>query len=223
MAQAKERDTNLELFRIILMIAIIAHHYVVNSGVIEIMREESLSGKLFFLYFIGAWGKTAINCFVMITGYYMCKSNVRIKKVLTLFLQVKFYSIGIYVLFCIAGYETLSLTGMLDRIVPIHRIETNFTDCFLVFYLLIPILNILTKNMNRKQHEYLLAIIGIIYVGLGTIKQVKINYVSWFAIVYFIAAYIRIYPREIYANKQLWRVLSLAIFLLGGDQSSLCS
>ena len=53
MAQAKERDTNLELFRIILMIAIIAHHYVVNSGVIEIMREESLSGKVFFLYFIG--------------------------------------------------------------------------------------------------------------------------------------------------------------------------
>lgn len=32
MEKVRERDSNLELFRIIAMILIVAHHYVVNSG-----------------------------------------------------------------------------------------------------------------------------------------------------------------------------------------------
>ena len=28
-----ERDSNFELFRIVLMLLIVAHHYVVNSGI----------------------------------------------------------------------------------------------------------------------------------------------------------------------------------------------
>ncbi len=30
----KQRDSNLELYRIIVMLLIVAHHYVVNSGLI---------------------------------------------------------------------------------------------------------------------------------------------------------------------------------------------
>lgn len=31
----KVRDSNIELLRIIMMLVIIAHHYIVNSGVIQ--------------------------------------------------------------------------------------------------------------------------------------------------------------------------------------------
>lgn len=34
----KKRDSNLELFRIITMLLIVAHHYVVNSGLMEVIR-----------------------------------------------------------------------------------------------------------------------------------------------------------------------------------------
>ena len=34
----KQRDSNLELFRIITMLLIVAHHYVVNSGLMEVIR-----------------------------------------------------------------------------------------------------------------------------------------------------------------------------------------
>ena len=34
----KVRDSNLELFRIITMLLIVAHHYVVNSGLMEVIR-----------------------------------------------------------------------------------------------------------------------------------------------------------------------------------------
>lgn len=201
---ATRRDANLELYRIILMLFIIAHHYVVNSGVIEVMRMETVSAKSLFLYFFGAWGKTGINCFVLITGYYMCQSNVSIKKFLKLFLQIKFYAIGIYFIFLVTGYESFSIMGLFDALIPIRMIETNFTNCFEMFYLIIPVLNRLVKNMEKKQHEYLLLILGFVYIFLGTFRQVTFNYFSWFIVLYFIASYIRLYPRKIFDKKVTW-------------------
>ena len=56
----KRRESNIELYRIVLMLPIIAHHYVVNSGLLEIIYENPLSGKSFFLFIFGAWGKVGI-------------------------------------------------------------------------------------------------------------------------------------------------------------------
>ncbi|MCI5891762.1 MAG: hypothetical protein MRZ68_11320 [Lachnospira sp.] len=36
----KERSSNIELFRIITMIIIVAHHYVVNSNLINIIETK---------------------------------------------------------------------------------------------------------------------------------------------------------------------------------------
>ena len=46
----KLRNSNLELFRIIVMLSIVAHHYVVNSGLLAIMAENPTSAKSIFLY-----------------------------------------------------------------------------------------------------------------------------------------------------------------------------
>lgn len=73
--QVKQRNSNLELYRIIVMLLIVAHHYVVNSGMMEEMAKDPLSSRSLFFYIFGMWGKTGINCFVLITGYFMCKSQ----------------------------------------------------------------------------------------------------------------------------------------------------
>lgn len=36
----KTRNSNLELLRIILMLFIIAHHYIINSGIVEIIESH---------------------------------------------------------------------------------------------------------------------------------------------------------------------------------------
>lgn len=53
MSSAKVRDSSLELFRIVLMLLIIAHHYLMNSGLIlEILQGERISMRgLSFLMF----------------------------------------------------------------------------------------------------------------------------------------------------------------------------
>lgn len=66
----------MELYRIIIMFLIVAHHYVVNSGLTALINESNeLTFNSIFLLLFGCWGKIGINCFVLITGYFMCKSH----------------------------------------------------------------------------------------------------------------------------------------------------
>ena len=74
------RNSNIELFRIITMLLIVAHHYVVNSGLMPIVISDFPSKASTFLIFFGWAGKMGINCFVLITGYFMCTSQITLRK-----------------------------------------------------------------------------------------------------------------------------------------------
>lgn len=97
------RSSNLELYRILIMLLIVAHHYVVNFGLFDVMNEDVLCANTTFFSLFGAWGKTGINCFLLITGYFMCKSNISLRKFLRLILWVVTYNILITVIFIIGG------------------------------------------------------------------------------------------------------------------------
>lgn len=63
------RNSNIELFRILSMLMIVAHHYVVSLGISTILDVKSvIEIKDYFLLLFGWGGKTGINCFVLITG-----------------------------------------------------------------------------------------------------------------------------------------------------------
>lgn len=54
----KQRKSNLELFRIITMFIIVAHHYVVNSPLIGLVHEEGkVNFNSIFLLLFGWGGK----------------------------------------------------------------------------------------------------------------------------------------------------------------------
>lgn len=213
-----ERDSNLELYRIIVMLFIVAHHYVVNSGLMPLMLGDSLSVNSIFLFTFGMWGKTGINCFVLITGYFMCKSSTSVSKFLKLLIEVELYNIFFFTLFWITGYETFSYKLFMKAINPIPSVADGFVSCFLLFYLLIPFLNILIKALSRQMHFKLIGLLLFIYTGLGTIPFIRmyINYVSWFCVLYLISSYIRLYGlRYRYNGQELsWGKLSILFIAL---------
>lgn len=54
----KERKSNLELFRIVSMLVIVAHHYVVNSGLLDLVYDSpSLRMNDIFLLIFGGGGQ----------------------------------------------------------------------------------------------------------------------------------------------------------------------
>lgn len=191
----KERNSNLELYRIIVMLAIVAHHYVMNSGLLKILEQDPISARSMYYYLFGAWGKTGINCFVLITGYFMCMSHITKEKFLKLLLEVMFYKIVISGIFIMSGYEQISYNTLIFMLLPVTSINDGFTDCFILFFLCIPFLNIMVRSMTKIQHKYLLILLLGIYTCLGTLLPGRLttNYVTWFCVLYFISSYIRLY------------------------------
>lgn len=218
----KERASNLELYRIICMLMIVAHHYVVNSGLTSVegpMIENPNNIKTYFLWLFGMWGKTGINCFLMITGYFMCKSKITLKKFLKLLLEVYFYKVVIYAIFLLTSFEPLSISRVVKVLMPVWDFEQNFVSCFIGFWLTIPFLNILINNMDARKHRLLLWLLLGMNTVLGSIPKfnIAINYVTWFGIIYLIASYVRIYPNKIFENKRLWAwatVISVVLAML---------
>ena len=145
-----DRQSNLELYRIIFMYLIVIHHYVVNSGLIDQMIIHNEFAKNLVYAIAGGWGKLGINCFVLITGYFMCRSNITIKKFVKLLAEVLFYSIVIFSIFCICGYESFQIKLFVKCVFPFYDISTGFTSCYLIFYLLIPYLNITDQSIESK-------------------------------------------------------------------------
>lgn len=215
-AAKRPRSSNLELYRIICMLMIVAHHYVVNSGLTSTIVDNPTSSNSIFLLIFGAWGKTGINCFLMITGYFMCTSTITIRKFLKLLLQVYFYKLLLFPIFLVAGYETVSLERLVRLAMPVWGISDGFVGCFLLFFLTIPFWNILIKNMGKRQHQLLMLLLLVSYTLLGSIPSfnVTFNYVTWFGIIYLISSYIRLYPNRITERRGYWGWITLACVML---------
>ena len=211
---SRHRDSNLELFRIITMLVIVAHHYVVNSGVSGTISDQGiLSFNRIFLLLFGWGGKTGINCFVLITGYFMCKSKTSARKFLKLILWMEFYKVIFYLIFTLTGYQAFSIKTIIYSLLPITSVSNDFGSAYLVFYLFIPFLNILVQAMDKKKHLTLVALCVSVYTIFATLRfSVAFNYVTWFCVIYLIGSYIRMYPERWFDNNKIWgaaTVLSL--------------
>ena len=192
------------------------HHYVVNSGLLDEMFKTPLAPESIFLYLFGMWGKTGINCFVLITGYFMCKSSISLRKFVKLLLQIELYNILFGCIFLYTGHISLSVSSLIQIVNPIPSVNTGFTSCFLLFYLFIPFLNILLNNLSKSQHLLLVILCLGIYTMLGTVPWISVilNYITWFCILYVVASYIRLYGIWRSEDKMFWGGASLVLIII---------
>lgn len=203
------RSSNIELLRIVMMFAIIAHHLVVNSGVGQNFTIPNPTLKMIFLQFIGCGGKIGINVFLLITGYFMCNSQATLYKWSRLFIEYCFYSLVINTLFLAFGYMPVGKISLIQGYVPaLLRIGT-YTDfypaLFMLLYLMIPFINKLIKAMSKKEYMSLIAILVFVFSIISTFLWrrsttdghwfIVDNWegLGWYITVYLIGGYIRKY------------------------------
>ena len=208
---------------------IVMFHYVVNSGLNGIdgpLKTNGVTPNSIYLWIFGMWGKVGINCFLMITGYFMCKSQITVKKFIKLLFQIYFYKVLIFGAFLIIGYESVSLRSCTRILMPFEFINnSNFATCFLLFYLTIPFWNILIQNINKQQHLFLLLFLLVCYTLWGGIPwhTIPFNYISWFGVVFLIASYIRLYPMSLFENKQLLGGGNFGNYVVGCNRGHIIS
>ncbi len=192
------RNSNLEVLRIFAMIAIIAHHFVVNSTTTNYFDYLNPTLNQYFLEVWGMWGKTATNSFILISGYFLCKQSLTWQRYVKLFAQIVFYNIVIYFIFVATDYDAFSIKGAVSTIFGLlTHINNGFTESFMVFYAFVPIYNIVIKNLTQKQFKrFVMGIIFVMSITQNFFLASTMNEPIWYMSLYFIAAYIRLYPNR---------------------------
>ncbi len=199
------------------MLTIVAHHYVVNSGLLEMVPAAGkLTANDIFILLFGWGGKTGINCFVLITGFFMCTSKITVRKYVRLLAERYFYYIIFFLIFVISGYMAFSFKMFANVLFPFFTVADGFTSCFLLFYLFIPFLNKLIEAMSKKEHLRLLILLLGIYTILPSLLKAHVwfNYITWFGVIYLTASYIRLYPKKWFSDTRRCGFLLLISLLL---------
>lgn len=202
MEKTNIRKSNIELLRIIMMFLIVAHHYVINSGLMDAFDAgiaSKASINYLFLSLWGMWGKAGINVFILISGYFMCTSSLTIRRYCKVLLEWAFYHFGIYFIMLIAGYETAGPERIFNLLFEIFRYANgsgNFMSSFLIFYLFIPFINKCIESFSKTEFKKFVLLLFFVFTILSTFffNKVIFGEVFWFIAVYCIGAYLRLYP-----------------------------
>ena len=116
------------------------------------------------------------------------------------------------IIFGIIGYEPITIKLFLKSVLRLlMNIGRGFIPSFLVFYAFVPIYNKLLGALTEKELKKI--IMGLIFVitCCSTFFFANVFFEPlWYATLYFIAAYIRLYPNKF--TDSLWLSLGALVF-----------
>lgn len=215
MSERKSRDANLDMLRIVSMLLIIFLHSIDHSGVLE-QGEVSSSAMYFYVRFTYALCQVCVNCYVMLSGYYLVHSKFRLQKLVALWMETVFYSFVLKLLFMVTGQEPISVVSLVSCFFPIITGRYWFITIYVGMYLISPFLNRLILVLNRKEHTILNVCLFILFSLWNSLHPSIAGMnsgggwgLAWFVVLYLAAAWFRLY----YTPKHN-PVILLGIFLL---------
>ena len=214
-----ERKCNLDLLRILSMIFVVCLHYLgVGGGYYNILdgNLSNITVNFVSAALFEALAIVGVNCFVLISGYFLITSSFKPKKILNLWINTIFYTVILFIIHvALFGFE---LNAAIKSFAPILMSTYWFITVYIALYLLSPFINKLCNNMTQKQHFTLIAIlVGIFSVWktimpiASTIDNRKGYSLTWFIVLYLIGAYARKHGLKLFKNN--WNNL-LAYFAI---------
>lgn len=139
------RDSNIELLRIVSMLMIIAHHLVYHGNIMEHVSGNTLSLILNGIFLPG--GKIAYDCFIFISAWFIVQKPFSGNRYLKIALEVIFYNIvGMALATLLNGgmIEPITWRNWLGCFLPIFGISHGFAVYYLIFLIILPILQKMT-------------------------------------------------------------------------------
>lgn len=198
---ASRRQANFELLRIVAILMIIAVHYLVKGDV-----ASYCGGRWTPLYYVVQLLKAlcipSLNCYVLLSGYFMVDATWRPQRMVSLLLQILCYSVLIPVMMLATGvlaWKDLGLYDWIGFLLPIETEHYWFATAYLYLFLFAPILAAGVKKVEKKTLQTVIIILLFFFsVGKSVIPVSLVmdhggyDY-GWLLCLFLIAAYLRLY------------------------------
>ena len=194
------------------MIAIIAHHFSVH-GKFDFPLDIITTNKL-WAQFILMGGSLGNSIFVLISGYFLVQSDdLKLRKIFNIWARVIFYSLTIFAIFTLSGIEPIKFKDTVKAFMPLTYRRWWFASCWFSMYLIHPFLNILIKNLDRKNYIKMLLITGVLFSIIPSLKGANfISSLGQFIYLYFVAGYIKLHADNFGNAKFIWLgILGIAL------------
>lgn len=219
----KERESNMELLRIISMVFVLVSHASYTSLGSPTQTDISTSLDSVFLRALSeSFSKVCVNAFILISGWY----GIRVRRIrfAELISQVLFISIILYFVMRSLGLtRIISMNEWIDLLLFKH-LGYWFVRAYIILYLFAPILNKFVENVDKnKLMTFLIAFYSVQFVyGFY-------HYGGWYAGgysplsfigLYFIARYMRLYPNK---YTQFNKFIDLLLYVIISVFTVICS
>lgn len=164
-----ERQSNIELLRILAIMGVIVLHYGNPSigGGLSYVKEGSINS--YVLYLLISLFACAVDLFMIISGYFMCNSKaISLWKPLKLIIQVIAFRIGLYLFSLVISGGGLSIKTLLGRFIPANY----FVILYCTVYVLSPFINVLFEKLSLKSLKQLMICCFLLFSVYPTMVDV---------------------------------------------------
>lgn len=212
-----ERQSNIELLRIIAMLLIIICHFSTHGG-FQFPSGELTVNRL-WTQCLTFGGNLGVNIFVLISGYFLIGSaGFRTDKALKLALQILTYSVLFLAVFTLAGANPYGIRTAINCFFPITYSCWWFASIYFVLYLISPYLNKLLRGLDKQDYQKMLALLTVCWCVIPTLfgSAYGSSYLLWFAYLYAVSAYIRLHVETIAIGPRAAFLGAFAAMLTAG-------
>ena len=190
------RNTSIELLRIISMIMIMFHHFAYHGNFEWNFNEVTLPHLWYDFILMG--GKVGVDIFVLISGYFLIENTEKLfqpKKLLKFWGQVVFYSIMTYLLSVMLRLNAFEIKQLIKVCLPITYPGWWFASTYFMLYLIHPFLNKLLHGLSKTEYQYLILMMVLCWsiIPTATTQLFESNSLLWFVTLYGIVGYVNLY------------------------------
>lgn len=211
MATNSIRNSNIELLRIVSMLMIMTHHFIIHA-----LYPEVMTGAPAAVVWLNAICYVAVNCFVLISGYFSIRLSWR--RIVSWTFIVVFYALVTNITERYLGGGRPGKTLLWYSLFPFaHNASWWFVTQYTILMLVSPLLNAALKSLDNRSATVALMAVLVADVYIGWWGQQDNGY----SIFHFITLYV--VGSMLHRNEQsLWaqpwlrrapRLWSLAIWL----------
>jgi len=195
-----QRMANLELLRCIAMMMVIVLHYLGKSELLVDLTEESLGSVGTAAWFLESFCIVAVNAYMLISGYFLCMSTYKVSRLIKLYLQVWFYSVGVGVLAIATGIfprQEVTIHDLLTFVFPVSMEHYWFITAYVFLYILLPFMGGALRRMTKGQMQIALGTLLAVFCVLKSVLLVRLEKdlqgydCLWYLCVFVTAAYLR--------------------------------
>ena len=219
---SKERKTGIDCLRIVAMIMILFIHFYGREA---LQPEFNLGdGNYYAITILKGMCCVAVNCFLLITGYFTINKSIKFTKTLKIWGTTLFYTLSFFLVFIFVRHGQVTKTEVLQSFFPIITESYWFITAYIGIGFLSPIICITIPKLTKKQYKYflivliiLLVVIGQVYPYTGVFNSITGLNFATMLLMYFIGGYIKLHLniKKENSNKYLlgYIIMSLIIFL----------